>query len=366
MPNPLAPAAILVAALSSLSPVAAAADQPDPARIAADLIAETQSPGAAAARACGQSRQTGAAGVRIAGGDAPIEAGDFWHMGSNTKAMTATLAARLVEQGVLEWSATIGAGLSGLDIEIAEALRDATLAQLLSHRAGMTANAGLITALRLRGDDAARDVREDRLVYARAVLSQAGGPVGEFSYSNAGYVIAAMMMEAAAGASYEALMEREVFEPLGMDAAGWGPPGEPGQADQPRGHGAGLFGGLDAKEPGGGADNPPAMNPAGRVHLPMEDLLDFLIAHRDRPSSYLSAQSWDVLHTAPDNGDYALGWGVRGDGSLVHAGSNTMWFARMIIDPSSDCVAAAVVNDGRTDTVSGPVSDALAALLETR
>ena len=342
--------------------LAAAPDAPG--AIAEALIETTGSPGAAVARSCAGALEQGVAGHRIAGGDAAVQPGDLWHMGSNTKAMTATLAARLVEQGVISWDATIGRSLSGLDLDIDEALRSATLEALLAHRAGLKPNAGLITALRLRGPDADRDPQADRLVYARAVLGEAGGPQDDYRYSNAGYVIAAMMMEQAAGAPYEALMAREVFEPLGLESAGWGPPGEPGRADQPRGHGSGPFGGLDAREPGSGADNPPAMNPAGRAHMSLADLLEFLTVHRDQPEDYLGAASWTRLHTPPQEGNYALGWGVREDGSLVHAGSNTLWFARMLIDADSGCALAVAVNDGRIDQVSGPVNNALEALAD--
>jgi len=169
------------------------------------------------------------------------------------------------------------------------------------------------------------------------------------------------MLEAAAGQDYERLMTQEVFAPLGMDSAGWGPPGVRGAADQPRGHRPGFFGGLSAREPGAGADNPPAVNPAGRAHMSLADLARFLRVHLDQPQSYLSDESWAKLHTPPA-GDYALGWGVRGDGGLVHAGSNTMWFVRMLADPGTDCVFAAGVNDGRSDKVSGPVGDAIETL----
>jgi CubicO group peptidase (beta-lactamase class C family) len=348
--------AILAASLLAAQPVSA------PQTVAERLIEQTGSPGAAAARVCADRFEEGVAGVRIAGGDAAIEPGDLWHMGSNTKAMTATLAARLVERGVIDWDTSISEGLSGLDLEIAEALRASTLEDLLSHRAGLQSNAGIFTALRLAGSDDERDAAADRLSYARAVLQKPGGPKDAYIYSNAGYVIAAIMLEQAAGETYEALMEREVFGPLGMAGAGWGPPGESGRADQPRGHTGGWFGGLDAREPGARADNPPAMNPAGRVHLPLESLMAFLVAHRDQPADYLSAESWERLHTPVSGGDYALGWGVRTDGSLVHAGSNTMWFARMLIDEQSGCALAVAVNDGRIDAVSAPVNAALEAL----
>lgn len=325
------------------------------------LLEATGSPGAMVAVIDSDGARIGAAGVRVRGGDAAVTPDDLWHMGSNTKAMTATLAARLVEQGVIGWDSTIGGTLGGLDLEIHPDLAGADLASLLSHRSGMTANAGMLTALRLAGADADRDAAADRLAYARSVLAAPGGAPGEFLYSNAGYVIAALMLETAAGDTYEALMAREVFGPLGMTSAGWGPPGIAGTADQPRGHRMGLFG-LTAAEPGAGADNPPAMNSVGRAHMSAADLMAFLDMHRrgaaGEDTGYLSADSFARLHTPV--GDYALGWGVRADGALSHSGSNTMWLVSMVVHPGEGWAGAAGVNDGHLERVSGPVRAALA------
>lgn len=351
---------MLIALWSALALVAAT---PDIDAVAQDLLAASGSPGAIVAESDGEDLRVGVAGTRVQGQDAPVEPGDLWHMGSNTKAMTATLVARLVEQGVARWDMTVGEVLGGLDVDIHPDLASADFIALLSHRSGMAANAGPVTSIRLAGRDADRDAAADRLLYARAVLGSTGGEPGEFLYANAGYVVAALMLEQLTGDTYEALMAREVFEPLGMDSAGWGPPGEPGSADQPRGHRQGLFG-FSAVEPGASADNPPAMNPAGRAHMTMADLMRFLDVHRrgaaGEDTGYLTTQSFERLH-APD-GNYALGWGVRDDGSLVHSGSNTMWLVSMRVDAASGTVSAAGVNDGRLERVSGPVNAALAAL----
>ncbi|MCH8488925.1 MAG: beta-lactamase family protein [Oceanicaulis sp.] len=324
------------------------------------LLEASGSPAAMVAVIDADGPRVSVAGVRARGGDAPVTRDDLWHMGSNTKAMTATLAARLVEQGVIGWDSTVADVLGALELEIHADLAGADLASLLSHRAGMKANAGMLTALRLAGADADRDAAADRLVYARSVLNAPGSAPGEFLYSNAGYVVAALMLETAAGAPYEALMAREVFGPLGMDSAGWGPPGRAGAADQPRGHRPGLFG-LTAAEPGAGADNPPAMNPAARAHMSAGDLMRFLDVHRrgaaGEDTGYLSTDSFTRLH-APV-GDYALGWGVQPDGALTPAGSNTMWLVRMVVNPAGGWAGAAGVNDGRLDQVSGPVRAAL-------
>jgi D-alanyl-D-alanine carboxypeptidase len=336
---------------------------PDMNAIAHTLLDDSGAPGAAVAVHNEDRTHIGVAGTRMHGRDAPVERGDLWHMGSNTKAMTATLVARLVEQGVARWDMTIGEVLGGLDIGVHADLAEADFAALLTHRSGMAANAGPITSVRLAGRDSDRDAAADRLVYARAVLGSPGGPVGEFLYSNAGYVIAALMLEQLTGETYEALMAREVFEPLGMDSAGWGPPGVSGAADQPRGHRPGLLG-FSAIEPGAMADNPPAMNPAGRVHMTMSDLMRFLEVHRrgsaGEDTGYLLAESFERLHTPA--GDYAMGWGVRDDGTLIHSGSNTMWLVTMRVDAGRGVVAAAGVNDGRLGNVAGPVSAAVDAV----
>ncbi|WBQ10180.1 beta-lactamase family protein [Hyphomonadaceae bacterium ML37] len=327
---------------------------------AQSLLEATGSPGAMVAMMDADGVRAGVAGVRVHGGAVAVTPDDLWHMGSNTKAMTATLAARLVEQGVIGWDSTIAEVLGALELDIHADLAGADLASLLSHRSGLAANAGMLTSMRLAGADADRGAAADRLVYARSVVSAPGGERGDFLYSNAGYVVAALMLETAAGESYEALMTREVFGPLGMTSAGWGPPGEAGAADQPRGHRGGLFG-LSAAEPGAGADNPPAMNSAGRAHMSAADLMAFLDLHRrgaaGEDTGYLTTESFARLH-APV-GDYALGWGVRADGALSHSGSNTMWLVSMVVHPGEGWAAAAGVNDGRLDRVSGPVRAAL-------
>src|SRR5579862_9258660 len=45
----------------------------------------------------------GAVGVRKYGTNTPVTANDEFHLGSDTKAMTATIIAMLVEQGKLSW-----------------------------------------------------------------------------------------------------------------------------------------------------------------------------------------------------------------------------------------------------------------------
>jgi len=333
----------------------------------AQSLVDNGSPGAVVMLGVGADTDISVAGVRASGSDIQIELDDLWHIGSNTKAMTAMLVARLVEQGVVSWDDTVaqhlGATISGIRADYA----DVTFVELLSHRSGLPPNAGLMTLLSLSGADANRDDIADRLAYATSVLTKnPGGERGEFLYSNSGYIVVGAMLEAATGEGWRDLMIREVFEPLGMESAGFGPPGVSGELDQPRGHRGGMFGGLNAVEPGSGqADNPPALGPAGRVHISMSDYATFLRAviagANGADDGYLSAVSWERLLT-PVGDNYALGWGIMPDGTLMHAGSNTMWFLQAVVIPGDNSFIVVAVNEANMSRVPqaiGPVIQAL-------
>jgi CubicO group peptidase (beta-lactamase class C family) len=166
-------------------------------------------------------------GVRRLGQDAPAAAGDLWHLGSDTKPMTATLVVLLAEEAKLSWTARLDQMLPELADEMRPEYRDVTLADLLSHRSGLPENAADEAAI-LAGYDDPRPLPEQRLDYVRRALTEA--PVaparGEKHYSNTGFILAAVIAERAMGRSYEALMTERVFAPLGMTTATFSEAGE--------------------------------------------------------------------------------------------------------------------------------------------
>jgi CubicO group peptidase (beta-lactamase class C family) len=299
-------------------------------------------------------------GERAIGTNVAVRVDDAWHLGSVTKSMTATLVARLVDAGALGWDDTIGGALKDTAPDMSEAYRSVTMLHLLSHCSGMPMN---IPAEQFYGfSRGVADARGDRQLYARQALAMAPiGPVGEtFKYSNSGYIVAAAMLEAKLGQSWETLVRAEVLEPLGLATAGFGAPGCPGSLEHPAGHSRKVVGrspqahyvGTDA------TDNPEVLGPAARVHMSLPDLLRYLIAHRDR-TGFLSSRSWNALHTPPFSGDGALGWFVRGKGALWHSGSNNLWYAEVLVDPAAGIAAAAVSNDGDKATTARAVGRAL-------
>ncbi|HVK81462.1 MAG TPA: serine hydrolase domain-containing protein [Verrucomicrobiae bacterium] len=297
-------------------------------------------------------------GVRRRGGPDQVTLEDRWHLGSITKSMTATLVARCVDAGWIDWRDTVESALGKVLPEMRAEYRDANFLHLLSHRAGLQTDVielGVI-GLPLREDDA----RESRRVIARHALRQ--DPAGEketaFVYSHSGYVIAAAMLEARLGAPWEELMRQHVFEPLGMSSAGFGPPGLHDEGGQPVGHASWFTQSITPHDPGEDiADIPTGWGPAGSVHTSLPDLIAYLNAHRDKPD-FLREETWATLHTPPFGGEYALGWHMR-NGGLWHNGTNSMWYAEALIDPVRKKSAAAVCNDGRLEAVTPIVHAAL-------
>jgi len=349
---------IVCGLLILFSPVAAAGQD---VQSLVDGLVEAGSPGAVVMVIDDDVQLTSVAGVRRADEETQIDLSDAWHLGSNTKAMTAILAARLVERGLIDWDSRLGDVLADDFDQIDPVLAEATLADLLHHQSGMQANAGRLTSLAIAGILGDRDAQSDRNPYLRELLRNPAGTRGNFLYSNAGYVAAAMMLENVAGESWENLIQTELFDVLALDSAGFGPP----LGDQPQGHRAGWRG-LSPVGTEAAADNPPAMNPAGRVHMSMPDYAVFLrlvmAGARGEEDTYLSQASWQRLITPPDGADYAMGWGVGADGSLRHAGSNTMWFVQAVIWPDEGRIAVAGVNEGRIGEVAPRISAALTEL----
>lgn len=295
----------------------------------------------------------GASGVRKRGGDAKITIRDKFHLGSCTKAMTATLIAMLVEDGKLQWSTTVGASLPDLASAMDAGWRDVTIEQLLCHRGGAPEN---LDADGLWGRLLARrgTPTEQRMQLVRGVLKRPPicKPGTEYHYSNAGVAIAGAIAERATGTPWETLMQERLFKPLEMHGAGFGAPGTHGKLDEPLGHTAA---GVPV-EAGPNADNPPAIGPAGTVHAPLPDWAKFVALHLGGgrgDAKLLPSASFKRLHTpsGQDDDAYAMGWGVAqrpwaGGVALTHAGTNTLWFAVVWIAPAKNYAIVAACNQG--------------------
>jgi len=315
----------------------------------------------------------GAVGVRKYGTDTPVTIDDQFHLGSDTKAMTATLLATLVEQGKLSWDTTIEQVFSDLAEKMNPAYKKVTLEQLLSHRAGFSDESWpkgktFQDMYKLPGTP-----REQRAAYVAMILSEppAYDPGSKFLYSNRSYAVAGAMAEKIADDSWEDLMQKRIFEPLGMKSCGFGAMGsyagsDPSKIDEPWQHTL-VASKHNAIEPGPQSDNPPVIGPAGTVHCSIIDWGKFVTAHlrgeKGEPG-ILKPETFKKLHTPPFGGDYASGWMVvdrpwAGGRALTHAGSNTMNFALVWMAPAKDFAVLVATNQGDTFQACDAAASAL-------
>ncbi len=290
--------------------------------------------------------EVAAAGVRVRGGNEQVTLDDYWHLGSCTKAMTATLAARLVEQGILSWDSTISQVLQ--DVEMHDGWRDVTLAQLLTNRGGMPKQSPREAWRKAWSRDGTQSTQIQAYV-EEVLLLEPACPAGEYEYSNSGFTVAGHMCAVAGNGSYDRLMQKEIFGPLGMTTAGYAAPLSKGPA-HPNGHE------KDGTPSSPEADNPPAITPAGRVHCTIEDWSRFIAAHLRGGQGRHDLLSTDTFKTlqspAPgDDASYGFGWinaerGWAGGTALTHAGSNTTWFCVTWIAPARDMAVLVACNQG--------------------
>ncbi len=287
----------------------------------------------------------GVTGKRGGDPNLPVTTDDLWHLGSCTKAFTATLAAVLVDAGALRWDSTVGELLGEEVPAMHESWRGVRLDELLRHRGGAP-GAPAPEAWRAAWT-CGEGAQACRMRFVASVLSGAPSKArGEFEYSNQGYAIVGRMCEIAGKGPWEDLVRDRVCAPLGITSLGFGVPSARQPERATRGH---REGGVLTD-----LDNPPAIAPAGTMHMTLGDWARFVGAHLDpaglKPLGVTEA-TFAVLHEAPDaEPRSAMGWFAAerpwGGSVLTHAGSNTNWMCVAWLAPSRDFAVLTVSNAG--------------------
>lgn len=313
-----------------------------------------------------------ASGARAATEDAAITVDDRMHLGSCTKAFTATLAAALVADGRIRWDSTVAECLGSDAPDMLEAWRTVTLEDLLRHRGGAPANppARLWTAAFACSDSA----MECRAAFVRGLLAEMPSSRGEFVYSNQGYAIAGRMLEVAAPRgevdddgrpqqpiSCETLLHDRVLQPLGIERACFGPPTRTEPAS-PKGHTeTGVVRDID---------NPNAIAPAGTLAMPLGEWAKFVAFHLGaEPPKPLAGAARELATLHRENAEEpfeALGWKTAerawGGSVLMHAGSNSLWYCVAWLAPEKGFAVLAATNQGG-DAAAKACDEACAAMI---
>lgn len=348
----------MAGALSSgiFSPAFARAAKPSPSPTLIEAMADMMTPGMAAIVIRDfRAEHEMIAGARRLGRDEQVRVGDRWHLGSNGKAITATLIARLVEKGVLSWDAPLVELLPQFSDAMQQVYRDVTLPELLSHRAGLPENHEDMNLFNSFYEDAA-STTEQRLRYLDAALrDDPVGPVrGESSYSNTGYLLAAAAAERATGEPFEDLIIAEVYHPLGISSVSFEQFGGEGE---PSGH---VDGRIAEKTTDA---NPRMFAPAGGMRMTMADWSKFCIdqlrgEHGD--GRLLKEENYRFLHAPQGETRAALGWGasptvmgLQGP-AVVHSGSDGNWMALVALFSETGNGVLVAANAG--DSMGGDVA----------
>ncbi|GFE82118.1 hypothetical protein GCM10011487_41180 [Steroidobacter agaridevorans] len=159
----------------------------------------------------GKVVHTRVAGELVAGSNRKIDNDSLFKIASNSKAMTTALLARLVEAGKLRWEDPVTRHLPGFKMSDPWVTQQIQVRDLLIHNTGLREGAGDLMLWPTPNNFTRADI-----LAGLAHLKPQQSFRSQYAYDNLMYVVAGEVAAAAGGASYEELMRREIFEPLGM------------------------------------------------------------------------------------------------------------------------------------------------------
>jgi CubicO group peptidase (beta-lactamase class C family) len=307
------------------------------------------------------------AGLGITNVDHPLDVTDetLFQIGSVTKTFTTTAIMRLVEMGKLALNAPVRQYLP--DFRVADEAVSAlvTVRHLVTHSAGWEGDVFTNTGL---NDDALK-IYVDQM----AAIEQLAPPDLIYSYNNAAFAVAGLLIETATGKPFETAVRELVFQPLGLDRAFFFAHEIITQRFAV-GH-VPIDGVVKIQRPWA---LPRASNPAGGIICDVRTLLRYARFHMgdgtaEDGTRVLTSESMRLMqtpqfHADRDEGDVGLSWMIRrlGDVTLIQHGGATMGqVCSLVISPAHRFAVAILTNSeyGGLATAAG-VKVALKAFLD--
>ena len=267
------------------------------------------------------------------GGGRPVQESTQFRVASITKPIVATLALRLVEEGLLSLDAPLA------DLRLP--WEGITLRHLLSHQSGLAGDWPRPLAGYGDGTDAFGLLAGDEA---------AAGPVGPgelFAYGNPGYWLTGALVERATGMPFEDALRRFVLEPLGMRRTGF--VAEPPFA-------------TSAAEP---QPYPRARRPSGGLFSTAGDLLAFAEHLLGGPGPLGEAARRELRTVQVEiNPDVAMGLGLgiataRGRPTLEHGGSVPGFRSQLVLVPDDGTAIVLLTNSDRGSAAIQEVLEAV-------
>jgi len=288
----------------------------------------------------------GGVGLRNKSENLPVTEETIFTTGSLTKQFTATAILKLQEEGKLMVNDSIFKYFSN----IPEDKQNITIYQLLTHTSGMIGNLGY-------GVDFVPISKKEFLskVFNSPLEYESGK---QFSYSNVGYSILAMIIEKVSRTDYETYLQENLFQKAGMKQTGYLSP-KWDTTQIAHGYKCGEDWGTHLKK--WKADSNQIswhLKGNGGILSSPSDLYKWYIALKE--NKIISKKSFEQL-TFPhvkenESGDsyYAYGWTImnsdRNTKIIAHNGSNGVFYADFLQLPEEKTVIIYMTNELRYDT----------------
>lgn len=275
-----------------------------------------------------------------------VQLDDRFHLGSNTKAMTSFIAGYLVEQEKIDWSTRFIDLYPEWKTTIDSLYWNITLDELLRHRGKIQAFWTDVEFDSIFIDEGSKSVqRQEFNNYALNRKPITPDSMG-YHYSNAGYSIAAQMLEKASGATWEELMVQVFNKELKLDIGfSW-----PNRTDEKQPWGHWTENEKLTPCPPDDDYNLDWLEPGGDVNISLPNYCKFIqlnlrgISGND---NYLKASTYDLLHTDRKGPIYAYGWAdllIDGHNYSFHAGSAGTFLISTSIEKSQPIAYIIMMN----------------------
>jgi D-alanyl-D-alanine carboxypeptidase len=299
-------------------------------------------------------------GVADAVTGTPLTPAHLFHIASHSKTFTATAVLQLVEAGRMRLDDPIGRHLPELE---ASPIAKATVRELLGHQSGVVRDGEHADFWQLEYPFLDRDGVLAEVLRVGVVHSRNE----HFKYSNIGYALVGLAIEAVTGSSYCAHTRRAILEPLGLTRTG--ADHDPArEGEYAAGH-TGLLLGEDSRETiehvGTGA-----MAAATGFWSTAEDLTAYGAAHFLGDERLLTDDSKRIMQRlesvvtsyGTEVARYGVGLGLWtvGDRQLVgHSGGWPGHITVTLIDPVAKLVVSVLTN-----AIDGPAEELATGLVK--
>lgn len=291
-----------------------------------------------------------AQGVNRVGAAHKININMKFHLGSNTKAVTSFIAMKMIEEGKISLTSKFIDMFPELKNEISINYHCVTFGNLLSHQAGIQPYTSGLEFLKIPELDSS-SLTNKRYDFAKFILNEDTVSMG--TYSNAGYVLAALMLEKCSGKSFELLLD-ETMREMQLEYFIGFPNKE--HEEYPWGHWL-EDGELRPLGPGHFYRLKDFMLPAGDLSMNIIDYSKFVKLHlmgAIGEDNYLKKESYKTLHFGIKG--YSYGWGnavVAGVMAFFHDGSAGTYYCHTIVFPDKKFAVVIMANSAQPGHVKG-------------